>query len=345
MKFLYQPKVDEKTWNEFIVANGGSFLQSYDWGEFQKRFGHQVVRATVVDDAGMMLCAATVVGCALPLGKRYWYLPFGPVVANAAVAQTVVSFLLEQLRRMVPPGAIFVKAEPDANARFSCAECGFRPSPKTIQAQETIIADLSFPEEELLARMKQKTRYNMRLAARHGVKIITMEHKDRLDPETFLSLLAATAVRNKFRTHPVSYYRAMMDMFVGRPVASGNAPLSMRLFFAQLQGEVVAAALVGFFGRRATYLHGGSSDRHKNVMAPYLLHWEIMRFAKQKGFWEYDFWGTVTDRTPPRDRARWEGFARFKEGFGGAVVEYPGSWDLPVNKLWYNAYTIGRKIL
>lgn len=344
MEFFYNTTSDVKEWNAFVAENGGSFLQSYEWGEFQKKAGRGVVRAGVREQGELTACAA-VFAYDLPFQKRYWYVPFGPVVSSEnGGGQARTAFLFRELPKKVLPNVVFLKVEPDRIfADGDLASLGFQKSSKTVQTPETLIADLTLSEDALLARMKQKTRYNIKLAARHGVKIIGVEGKESLDPEIFLSLMKETAVRNRFRLHPAEYYRAMTDALVGAEPKREAQTCSAKFFFAQYEGKIVSCALVAFFGARATYLHGASSDEYKNIMAPYLLHWEIMRYAKSRGFSEYDFWGIVTERTDKKNRQKWEGFSRFKEGFGGNVAEYPGAYDLVFSKVWYNAYRMARK--
>lgn len=346
MEFLLHSAVTQEEWNNFVVAHGGSFLQSYEWGEFQKKFGNGVTRAAVKEDGKLVLCAQ-IIHYILPFGKWYWYIPYGPVVGvSGAPCEEAVDFFVKHLKRAIPDHVIFIKMEPDAGFAVSgLVALGLVKSSKSIQTTETMIMDLSRSEEELLAKMKQKTRYNIKVAARHEVKIISPDAQEAIDPQVFLALLFETADRNRFRLHPEKYYTDMMGMFLGASASAPALRYGQRLFFAQKSGKIIAAALVGFFGNRATYVHGASSDTHRNIMAPYLLHWEIMRYAKARGFLEYDFWGIATQKTHKANREKWDGFSRFKAGFAGAVAEYPGAHDLPLNRLWYNAYKIGRKIM
>lgn len=340
MELSLYPSLTKEEWNRFVLSNGGSFLQSWEWGEFQKKSGRGLTRATVKDGKKLLLLA-TFVHHALPFTKWYWYVPYGPVYAHDG-GEMAFGFFVQEVRRLAPANVVFLKVEPDLGYPAPAAEFGFVKAPKDVQAGETMIMDLSQTEARLLSRMKQKTRYNIRVAERHGVKIISPDDQKSLDTSIFLSLQKETARRNRFRLHPEKYYRDMMVLFLGREEARD---FSLRLFLAQYKGEVVAAALIGYFGKRATFLHGASSDAHKNSMAPYLLHWEIMRHAQSQGYAEYDLWGIVTERTSKAHRKKWEGFSRFKLGFGGSVVAYPGAHDLPLHTLWYTTYRIAKKIL
>ncbi|MEK7493626.1 MAG: peptidoglycan bridge formation glycyltransferase FemA/FemB family protein, partial [Patescibacteria group bacterium] len=211
------------------------------------------------------------------------------------------------------------------------------------QPQETTIVDCALSEEEMLSRMKPKTRYNIKVAQRHGVKIISPDDQTQLDPEIFLSLLSLTATRHRFRTHTARYYRLMLESLLPQGASVVDHACAARLFYAQYGGEVTACALVMFFGKRATYLHGASNDVQKNVMAPYVLHWEIMKYAQKAGFLEYDMWGVATEGSSEETKRKWGGFSRFKLGFGGAVAHRPGAYDFPLRPLWYTIYRGAKK--
>ncbi len=343
MKFLYQSEIEEKAWNAFVVSNSGGFLQSWQWGEFQETIGHRVARAAVVDGDAIVLCA-NIITHALPARKHYLYIPYGPVMARgAANARDVFAFFTQGVReKAANKNTIFVKAEPDEHFPFDMRSAGFIKSEKSVQATETMVMDLALSESDLLARMKQKTRYNIKLAGRKGVRVVSIadEHEAK---RLFQDMLADTARRNGFRMHPQKHYQELMKLFLDADMRPRD--FAVRLLFACHKKEVLAVALVGFFGNRATYLHGASSEKHREFMAPYLLHWEIMRAAKHMGCAEYDLWGIVTERTPKDQREKWDGFSRFKQGFAGRVVEYPGAHDLVLKRMWYNAYRIGRTVM
>jgi len=227
--------------------------------------------------------------------------------------------------------SIFLKIDPLAHIPISGA-----PHPASgIQPAETIVLDLvDHTEDELLAAMHEKTRYNIRLAERRGVIVGrgSLETKEK-DFCIFLRLLQETAARDGFRTHPRGYYEKLLE--------TQSHDFSNELFFAEYNGEVLAAAIVNFYhpeagAASATYLHGASSGRHREVMAPHLLQWRIIREARRRGCAQYDLWGI--------DERRWPGVTRFKRGFGGRAIAYPRSADIVYRPLLYAAYRIARKI-
>ncbi len=335
---------DKEKFNKFVLENEGSFLQSFDWGEFSEATNKKVERFFVLDE-GEVLLSASVLLERLPAKKSYLYIPYGPVAKKGVKIERLNDafyFLIEYLKKKAKnKKAIFLKVEKE-NFPVNLKTFGFKKSDKDIQARETLILNISKKEEEILKQMKQKTRYNIRLAERKGVKVFSISNKE-VAFDIFYNLLLKTAKRNGFNLHPKSHYENMMDMFLG--VENLNDSYFQKVFFAEYKGKVIACALIGFFGKRATFLHGASSDEYKNVMAPYLLHWEIIKKAKELDFSEYDFWGITTKNTDKNQIKKWSGFSRFKMGFGGDVVEYEGAYDLAFSKTWYLLYKTSRKIL
>ncbi len=192
---------------------------------------------------------------------------------------------------------------------------------KDVQPSKTLILTLAGPEEEILARMHSKTRYNIRLAQKHGVKVSTSN-----DIEIFLFLLHQTTKRDKFKAHADEYYRHLLSL----------GPSFVKLYFAEYKNKILAANMMVFFGKTVTYLHGASSNQHRPVMAPHFLHWSIISQVKKDGYAYYDFWGI--------SQKKWPSLTCFKKSFGGRVVDYPGTYDLVLDKKWYFLYKIGKFI-
>ena len=151
-----------------------------------------------------------------------------------------------------------------------------------------------------------------------------------LNFQKFWELLQETVLRDNFHTHPRTYFEKLLT--------TGSEDFSNELFFAKYQGVILAAAIVNFYGSvtlTASYLHGASSNVHREVMAPHLLHWRIIQEAKKRGFRHYDLWGI--------DEAKWPGLTRFKLGFGGKTVEYPSSIDVVYRRMWYPMYKLAKR--
>ncbi|MFH1047978.1 MAG: peptidoglycan bridge formation glycyltransferase FemA/FemB family protein [Patescibacteria group bacterium] len=342
---------NQESWNKFVLENGGGFLQSWEWGLFQESVGRLVYRyrvdssehETLKETVGQFL----IVQHQLPFGRTYLYVPMGPVVigegyrfepfkACAVTIAQAAERLKATFARIEPPAIVGEQIE-----KNDLVEMGFEYAGQ-VQPQHTTIVDLSRTESELLAAMKQKTRYNIRIAEKHSV---TIREADRSNAHNFVaefdkfwSLMQETTERDQFQSHDRNYYEKMLDVLSTRK----EADLSVRLMFAEVSGEPVAAALVAYFGNTATYLHGASTARHRSAMAPYLLHWFAIRQAKAAGLKKYDFWGVAPEDAP--ENHPWSGISRFKMGFGGARINYIGAWELPTKRLWYRLFWLLRRI-
>jgi lipid II:glycine glycyltransferase (peptidoglycan interpeptide bridge formation enzyme) len=201
--------------------------------------------------------------------------------------------------------------------------------------------DLLQSEEQLLAAMHPKTRYNIKVAERHGVTVREANMSNAValqeDITRFWNMLGQTAERDRFHTHPERYYRTMVSTLA----VKGRAGCSVSLRFAELDGVAVAAGLFATFGSRVTYLHGASLASARKVMAPYALHWQVIRDAKAAGMARYDLWGVAPDDNPEH---AWAGITRFKTGFGGHRISYLGTWELPDSSVWYKLYRWVRQL-
>jgi lipid II:glycine glycyltransferase (peptidoglycan interpeptide bridge formation enzyme) len=204
---------------------------------------------------------------------------------------------------------------------------GWRYASDQIQFKNTFLIDLNPSEEELIARMKQKTRYNIRLAEKKGV---VMRVGTSNDLPMLYKMYAETSVRDGFVIRDEEYYRTVWNLFM-----YSNEPTCEPLI-AEVDGEPVAAIFVFYFAKRAYYVYGMSRDTHREKMPAYLLQWEAVKRAKAKGCATYDLWGApdVFDESD----SMW-GVYRFKEGFAGRVVRTLGAWDYAPSPLWYKMYS------
>lgn len=278
-----------------------SFLQSFEWEEFQKILGRQTWRVQ----------SFLIVRHDLLLGQHYLYCPRPDLGQDAALFFQEAKVLGKHER------SVFLRVDLGAPISFPDASFSARP----LQPQQTILVDLSQDEERTLSSFREKTRYNIRLASRKGVCVRKAESDEF---KKFWELLQETADRDNFYTHPREYYEKLL--FIRTPQFSNE------LFFADYKGATVAAALINFYApsNTITYLHGASSRGSKEVMAPHLLHWRIMEEAKRGGFETYDLWGI--------DERRWRGVTRFKKGFGGNEVSYPRAVDIGYRNFMYACY-------
>ena len=212
-----------------------------------------------------------------------------------------------------------------------------RPSPHTIQPRRTILVDLARSEQDMLAAMHPKTRYNIRLAERKGV---TVREAARSDLPAFDALMQVTGARDGFASHAPAYYQAAFELFV---------PAHARLFVAEVGWQIVAGLFAFAHGERAWYFYGASSDAHRDKMPNHALQWHAMRWARSIGCRVYDLWGihdedeaTLEAQYLSRDDGLW-GVYRFKRGFGGRVARFAGALDRIYNPVLYRLYLIALK--
>ena len=258
---------------------------------------------------------ALVIKRKLPLGQCWLYVPGGPVFKNLNDQIQISNILGKIVSLAKKEKAVFVKVDPvvPKSIKIELGE-GWRKSNKEVQPRNTLVLDLRRSEEDLLSGMRQKTRYNVRLAERKGVKV--RFSKDRQDLETFINLAHEVSKRTSFRYHPDDYYRTMYEVL---------APAGLlEVAVAEYGEEALAASLLINFGEVSTYVHGASSMKRKEVMAPHLMQWKSILRAKERGSKRYDFYGVA-----PKDAGNhlWSGVTRFKEGFGGRRVDYGGAYD------------------
>lgn len=315
--------MDQKQWDGFIASQPrAQFTQSWAWGEFRISRGQQIKRFALTDASGTWEAAALFIYFPKPLVGGYWYAPRGPVVRDDLKASDVVSRFLNELQSQNLSRSLFWRIEPVPSA---ISVSGLVRSHAYMPAS-TLLVDLSKSEEELSKEMHEKTRYNIRVAERHGVTVRVATGEEGI--ETFLRLNDETAKRDGFVSQPSAYIRATYDFLAKRGMA--------QIRIAELDGKPLAASLEVVFGDTATYLYGASSSTSRNAMAPFALHWDAIRAAKTAGHKLYDFYGVnPADTTSPYYKKSWEGITRFKLGWGGERVDYVGTWELPRMKGMY----------
>ncbi len=361
--------MDAPNWNTIIARfEQTHLLQTWEWGQVKARYGWQPIYL-VWDAEGRLLppdstpssaqaapaAAALVLRRTIPAGGfaarlNVLYVPKGPLLdwQNQPLRQRVLADLHQIARRQ---GAIFIKIDPDVQLGQGLpgtpeaqddilgttigAELqarGWRFSHEQVQFRNTVMIDLSPTVEELLARMKQKTRYNIRLAERKGVSVRVGTAQDH---GMLYNMYAETSLRDGFTIRDEAYYRAIWERF-SQPAAPGTAWPQAEPLIAEVEGQPVAAVVIFRFAGKAWYLYGMSRQAHREKMPNYLLQWEAMQRCKASGCNLYDLWG-APDEFNEADLL-W-GVYRFKEGLGGSVVRHIGAWDLPVQPWLYKLYT------
>lgn len=311
-------------WDRFLEQYPNAhLLQTSAWGQFKSEFGWKVQRIASGENGAQILFRP------LPLGLSLGYIPKGPVGSNCEDLWPEIDRVCRRMR------AVILKVEPDqvehAHDKSIGKLTGFQSSEHSVQPRRTIVISLEGGEEQWLARMKQKTRYNIRLAEKKGVQVRVSN-----DIDAFCQLMNITGQRDGFGVHSSDYFQRVYDLF---------QPLGMcELLLAEYAGKPLAGLMVFARGKRAWYLYGASNDDERNRMPAYLLQWHAMHWAKSFGCSDYDLWG-VPDEDEEilesgfenRSDGLW-GVYRFKRGFGGTLTRNVGAWDryyLPLANYFY----------
>jgi lipid II:glycine glycyltransferase (peptidoglycan interpeptide bridge formation enzyme) len=333
---FWNPEPD--VWDGFVEGHiDAHVLQTSAWGTLKAKFGWVDERVGLARD-GELVAGAQVLYRRLPIGLgRLAYVPRGPLV-DWADEEQVAALVAALDHRARSRGVSALTVEPNLADELPHRErlraLGFHPSPfSAVQPRRTLVVDISPDEDAILAGMKSKTRYNVRLAARRGVAV---REAREADLPAFHALMDATAARNRFGIHTSSYYEAAYRLFVPWDGA--------RLLVAEVEGEAVAALMVFALPPRAWYFYGASGEAHREKMPTYLLQWEAMRWAKSLGCTTYDLWGvpdedeeTLEAAFTQRRDGLW-GVYRFKRGFGGRLVRSVGAWDRAYAPVQYRLY-------
>jgi lipid II:glycine glycyltransferase (peptidoglycan interpeptide bridge formation enzyme) len=311
-------------WSAFLTSYPEAhILQSASWGKLKGQFGWEAVHFINGTTGAQVLIRQ------LPMRQKMAYIPMGPVGEDWAA-------LLVEIDEYCLRNRIFMlKIEPDGLDPLEVAikVPGFISSRQTIQPRRSIIIDLSSDNETLLAHMKQKTRYNIGLAAKKGVTVKAWE-----DLPGFHRMMEMTGERDTFGIHSVDYYQQAYELF--------HSQGACELLAAFHEGEVLAALMVFAAGRRAWYFYGASGNQKRYLMPAYLLQWQAMLWAKNKGCTHYDMWGVpdqeeeyLEEHFNNHREGLW-GVYRFKRGFGGSLVRSAGAFDRVYLKDVYSLYTL-----
>jgi peptidoglycan pentaglycine glycine transferase (the first glycine) len=328
-------------WNEALRSIGyAHVMQSWAWGEIKTRHGWTATRVLFwQNDAPVG--GAQILRRALPRTPfGVMYVPKGPVLdfENAELFGCVLREL-ENLSRQ--QGAIFVKVDPDLRVNQPAvsflSQRSWQISEEQIQFHNTVTLDLARSEDEILAAMKPKWRYNIRLAEKKGVKVESGNVESEGETgtkralEVFYEMYAETSARDGFLIRPFAYYRDVWETML----RAGQA----KIFLARVGSETAAGLILFWFGKRAWYFYGASRSTHREWMPNHFLQWEAIRWAKQQGCTEYDFWGApdVLDES-----ASMYGVYKFKMGFGGKFVERIAAHDFVLNRALYWLYAVAR---
>lgn len=339
-------------WEAFVRHGGGTYLQSWDWGAFQHVLGNPVYRFCVRDDDGIV-AACQVVEQVLGFGLVQWYVGDGPIVRDG-ISKEQVGLLLAAVAEYAPRAAAYVRVErPDGVAMqggddLHIDSFSVVPAFRTVRPQYSVQLQLSGRAgcDELLAAMKSKTRYNIRLSKKRGVQVRVDSSDDAVT--RFVALARETTSRDGFFGHALSYYEALLRSY--------RETGSLFVYMAEHEGDDLASIVVLHYNGTATYLYGASSSTKRELMASSFVQWQAICDAYDAGLSWYDFYGTTPlaendgvylseDSDHP-----YAGITRFKLGFvpsvkAGRVVQLPDSIDIVRRPFAYQLLLLRRQLL
>lgn len=304
-------------------------LQSWEWGMFKEKTGVKVVRLGAFEKEKLQAVYQVSIH-SLPIPKtnlQVIYFPKGPMPDK--------TMLLALQKLGQKEGAVFSRLEPNVGSvvRKPGTE-KFAPIKTFLEANHcqpgrplftryTLQIDLNESEEKLFSRMKEKTRYNLHLAQKHGVEVVEDNSPEAF--ATYLRLTEATTKRQKFYSHSLGYHQKMWSVL--RPAGIAH------LLLAKYKGQILTAWVLFIFKKMLYYPYGASSREHRKVMPAYAMMWEAIKFGQKQGLSTFDLWGSLGPNPDPKDP--WFGFHRFKMGFGPKLVEFVGTYDLVINDRLY----------
>jgi len=367
------PQINPEIWNASIsTLPSPHILQTWEWGKVKSQFGWQPHYLYWLQDQGQieliinrhldkrktnqLVAAGLVLHRKITIGgfshrMSVMYVPKGPILdwTNTPIRQRVLMDLKLFAQKH---SAIFIKIDPDVeigigvpgkneSSEFPIGVMlsnaliagGWQLSDEQIQFHNTVLIDLRPNEEELLANMKQKTRYNVNLAMRKGVIVRIGKIADL---NMLYRMFAETSIRDGFVIRNERYYMEVWNTFMSnQKLASSEQPVAEALV-AEVDGNPIAGVIIFRFAGKAWYLYGMSTLAHRDKMPNYLLQWEAIKRSKADNCTAYDLWG-APDEFVESDPL-W-GVYRFKEGLGGTVHRYLGAWDLPINRMLYRLYS------
>ncbi|MBI5411770.1 peptidoglycan bridge formation glycyltransferase FemA/FemB family protein [Candidatus Peregrinibacteria bacterium] len=324
----------EKTFEQFWQKNPRRNLWQHPlWQQFQQAIGRKAT--FLYDNPDEIHSSALVITHCLPGGFTWCEVPRGPLFEADR---------LEALEKLLETIEAYGRKEGALFIRYSPYNLLNVPDSRRIaydhQPQTSLVLDLTLSEDQLLAQMKPKGRYNIRLAEKSGVTVAPSS-----DVAAFHRLLCGTGARDEFGIHPQAYYEKMLKTFNDVPEGEDIYPRLQERGHAQLllathEGCVIAGGLFIYLDDWGIYYYGASDYSRRDLMTPYLVQWTAIREAKKRGCRHYDFLGIA-----PEDAVNhpWAGVTEFKKKFGGTIVNYEQTQEVPLKKAFYLGYRLYKK--
>jgi len=320
--------IDQPTWQKFFDENGSpSFLHSWEWGEMEKKQGYEIKRIGVFDD-NRLIAIVLIIVITSKRGK-FLFIPHGPLVKLKTVFKKLKEALIHLAKK---ENCFFIRIasvlENNQENEKLFIDLGFKKAPIYMHSETMWILPLNKTEDELLSQMRKTTRYLIKKAAKDGV--IIEKRTDERAVDDFHKLFEETVKRENFTPFSKKFIKDEFETFH----KTGNALfLFARLKTPEVVNNYLASALIIFTDSTAFYHQGASI--HTKYPAPYLIQWEAIKEAKQRGCSFYNFWGICK---PGRTPKSWTGLTLFKQGFGGQEINYLPTQDLIISSKYYLTY-------
>ncbi len=326
---------NKNIWDNFLESSSNpQVLQSYSWGEIKHNFSWKPIRLGIYENEelkGVILLLKKTIP--FSGGKSIFYAPRGPVInySDSEILKSLIKGIIEINKYHK---AIVLKIDPfilenDEHNKKILIDCGFIKTNEQIQPRCTFIVNLEKTPEEMLMSFEPKTRYNIKLAEKKGVKINRVE--DEKGVSVFYNLLCETAKRDEFTIHTENYYQTIWKLL-------RNDNNKCEIFLASVEDKIISGVFLFIFKDTCWYMYGASNNSYRNYMPNQLIHWEIIKWVKSLGIKKYDLWGIPCNIQP--EHPLW-GVYRFKKGFGGENIKLIGCYDLPLKKFYYNILNKG----
>lgn len=348
---------DQGKYNLFAKNHSlGSIHQCWEWGIFQSKskFRDKFWVIAIQDKNTNIIASALVIKQNLPMKKSWLYCPRGPLIDFEHLGKeaqnqikdstqernknqqqvAALQLLLKKIKEIAQvEQAVFLRIDPGLRLedKVNLKSFGFKKAHAHYQPENTLILDLTQTEEQILAQMKPKGRYNIKVAQKHGVEVRVSDGNEK-DLEAFYKLLEETTQRDGFSGHNLEYYKNMLTIL---------GPEQVKLYLASYKGEIIGGIIATFFKDTAIYYFGASGNKHRNMMAPYLLQWRAICDAKKLDLKFYDFLGIAAEGAV---KHAWAGVTDFKLKFGGKRVDYYPAQELVYKPLWYAGIKARKKL-
>jgi len=332
----------KKKWEEFLQQSSEkTFLQSWNWGEFQRSQGRKIWRLGIYEQDVLQGISLVIKNPVVKIGKyekSFLFCPHGPIILKegAELKKELLTALLEELRILArKEKTIFIRLaplwKPTTQHQTLFAALGFRKAPMFIHPELTWQLPLSLSEEELLRQMRKTTRYLIKKGL-NWPQLEVRQGTNQKDLENFWQLYQETTIRHHFSPFSKNY--------LNKEILAFQKDHEIAIFSTWLNGQLLASAIIVFWQGIAFYHHGASSMKHPEVPAAYLLQWKVIQEAKKRKCSLYNFWGIASGYSKHHP---WGGLTLFKRGFGGEEKAYLATQDLALSWFYWLNWLIEKK--